>query len=38
MPRVAPLFSDWEDRWWPKPMDAGSRAAVPAFMPRLAAE
>ncbi|HEY5301502.1 MAG TPA: LLM class flavin-dependent oxidoreductase [Acetobacteraceae bacterium] len=38
MPRVAPLFSDWEDRWWPKPMDAHSRAAVPAFMPRLAAE
>ncbi len=38
MPKMRDLFSDWEDRWWPKPMDAGSRAAVPAFMPRLAAE
>ncbi|MGA9867204.1 MAG: LLM class flavin-dependent oxidoreductase [Acetobacteraceae bacterium] len=38
MPRMKDLFSEWEDRWWPKPMDAHSRAAVPAFMPRLAAE
>jgi len=38
MPRVAPLFAEWEDRWWPRPMDAASRAEIPAFMPRLAAE
>ena len=37
-PRVKDLFSEWEDRWWPKPMDRGQRAAVPAFQPRLAAE
>ncbi|MCW5749480.1 MAG: hypothetical protein KIT36_25035, partial [Alphaproteobacteria bacterium] len=38
MPKVKDLFSEWEDRWWPKPMDRGQRAAVPAFQPRLAAE
>ena len=38
MPKVKDLFSQWEDRWWPRPMDANKRAAVPAFMPRLAAE
>ena len=24
---------DWEDRWWPQPMDAAQRAEIPAFMP-----
>ncbi len=38
MPKVAGLFSEWEDRWWPKPMAADARAEIPAFMPRLAAE
>jgi hypothetical protein len=41
MPRLRPLFSGWEDRWWPKPIAASERAALPAFAPpppRLAAE
>jgi hypothetical protein len=38
MPRLKPLFADWEDRWWPRPMDANQRAQVPAFVPGLAAE
>jgi hypothetical protein len=37
MPKVKDLFSDWEDKWWPKPMAKGQRAAVPAFSPQLAA-
>ena len=38
MPRLWKLFPDWEDRWWPQPMDAALRAEIPAFMPKLAAE
>ena len=38
MPRLQPLFSEWEDKWWPKPMDNDKRAEVPAFTPGLAAE
>ncbi|MBV8613423.1 MAG: LLM class flavin-dependent oxidoreductase [Acetobacteraceae bacterium] len=38
MPRVRDVFSEWEDRWWPRPMAAESRAEIPAFAPRLAAE
>jgi alkanesulfonate monooxygenase SsuD/methylene tetrahydromethanopterin reductase-like flavin-dependent oxidoreductase (luciferase family) len=38
MPRLQALFPEWEDRWWPRPMDATQRATVPAFVPRLAAE
>ena len=38
MPRVRDVFSEWEDRWWPRPMAADSRAEIPAFAPRLAAE
>ena len=37
MPSVKDLFADWEDKWWPKPMAASQRAAVPAFRPQLAA-
>jgi alkanesulfonate monooxygenase SsuD/methylene tetrahydromethanopterin reductase-like flavin-dependent oxidoreductase (luciferase family) len=33
MPKLKPLFAEWEDRWWPKPMDKASRAVVPAFRP-----
>jgi hypothetical protein len=32
------MFSDWEDRWWPQPMERADRATVPAFLPDLAAE
>jgi hypothetical protein len=37
MPKVKDLFGDWEDKWWPKPLAKGQRAAVPAFRPQLAA-
>jgi alkanesulfonate monooxygenase SsuD/methylene tetrahydromethanopterin reductase-like flavin-dependent oxidoreductase (luciferase family) len=38
MPRLQPLFREWEDRWWPTPMQTAERAEVPAFLPGLAAE
>jgi alkanesulfonate monooxygenase SsuD/methylene tetrahydromethanopterin reductase-like flavin-dependent oxidoreductase (luciferase family) len=38
MPKLKPLFSDWENRWWPHPMDRRQRAAIPAFTPAVAAE
>ena len=28
LPRFKPKFSEWEDRWWPKPMERAARAAV----------
>jgi alkanesulfonate monooxygenase SsuD/methylene tetrahydromethanopterin reductase-like flavin-dependent oxidoreductase (luciferase family) len=38
MPKVRDVFSEWEDRWWPRPMASESRAEIPAFVPRMAAE
>jgi alkanesulfonate monooxygenase SsuD/methylene tetrahydromethanopterin reductase-like flavin-dependent oxidoreductase (luciferase family) len=38
MPKLKDLFSEWNDRWWPQPMETAQRAEVPAFMPSLAAE
>jgi hypothetical protein len=38
MPQLRDLFSGWEDKWWPQPMQAAQRAQIPAYMPRLAAE
>ena len=38
MPKLWPLFKEWEDRWWPAPMAGGERAEVPAFLPKVAAE
>jgi alkanesulfonate monooxygenase SsuD/methylene tetrahydromethanopterin reductase-like flavin-dependent oxidoreductase (luciferase family) len=38
MPRLKGLFSEWEDRWWPKPMPGPARAQVAPFQPALAAE
>jgi alkanesulfonate monooxygenase SsuD/methylene tetrahydromethanopterin reductase-like flavin-dependent oxidoreductase (luciferase family) len=38
MPKLKGQFADWEDRWWPQPMEQQLRAEVPAFMPKLAAE
>ena len=38
MPKLQPLFSEWADPWWPRPMADAERAAVAAFLPRLAAE
>lgn len=33
MPKVKGLFSEWEHKWWPKPMARSQRAAIPAFRP-----
>ena len=38
-PKLRSLFTEWEHRWWPQPMDASLRAAIPAYTPsQLAAE
>jgi alkanesulfonate monooxygenase SsuD/methylene tetrahydromethanopterin reductase-like flavin-dependent oxidoreductase (luciferase family) len=34
-PKLRGKFAEWEHRWWPRPMDAAQRAAVPAYTPRL---
>jgi alkanesulfonate monooxygenase SsuD/methylene tetrahydromethanopterin reductase-like flavin-dependent oxidoreductase (luciferase family) len=31
MPRLHPLFNEWQDQWWPQPVSADERAEVPAF-------
>jgi alkanesulfonate monooxygenase SsuD/methylene tetrahydromethanopterin reductase-like flavin-dependent oxidoreductase (luciferase family) len=36
-PKLAPLFAEWEHKWWPKPMDRKARAALPAFGPAVQA-
>ncbi|MFV0295207.1 MAG: hypothetical protein ACK5JT_03705, partial [Hyphomicrobiaceae bacterium] len=33
MPKLQPMFNEWEDRWWPKPMAKDTRAELPAFVP-----
>ena len=38
IPKLRPLFAEWEDKWWPKPVENLRRAEVPAFTPGLAAE
>jgi alkanesulfonate monooxygenase SsuD/methylene tetrahydromethanopterin reductase-like flavin-dependent oxidoreductase (luciferase family) len=39
MPRLKHIHSEWEDKWWPQPMQRGERAAPAAFQPAtLAAE
>jgi alkanesulfonate monooxygenase SsuD/methylene tetrahydromethanopterin reductase-like flavin-dependent oxidoreductase (luciferase family) len=39
MPQLHDFFADWEDRWWPQPMDRGARAPLLGFKPAaLAAE
>ena len=30
IPRLRPLFSEWENRWWPTPLDARPACACPA--------
>ena len=37
MPKLRPLFAEWEDKWWPKPIPRSARAEVPAFRSRLQA-
>ena len=38
MPKLKALFSEWDNRWWPKPMERRQRAPLPAFVPATAAE
>ena len=38
IPKLKGMFSEWDNRWWPQPMDRGQRASLPAFMPATAAE
>jgi hypothetical protein len=39
MPQLQDVFPEWEDRWWPKPMDRSVRAPLSPFQPAvLAAE
>jgi alkanesulfonate monooxygenase SsuD/methylene tetrahydromethanopterin reductase-like flavin-dependent oxidoreductase (luciferase family) len=33
MPRLTDLFAEWEDRWWPQPMNRESRASLTQFRP-----
>ncbi len=37
MPTLKKFYSEWEHRWWPKPMDAGQRADIPAYQPAMRA-
>jgi alkanesulfonate monooxygenase SsuD/methylene tetrahydromethanopterin reductase-like flavin-dependent oxidoreductase (luciferase family) len=37
MPRLKPLFSAWEDRWWPQPMARDARASLTLFQPAVMA-
>ena len=33
MPKLKSMFSEWDNRWWPQPMEKRQRAALPAFIP-----
>ena len=33
MPQLTDTFPEWEDRWWPQPMNRDSRAALTPFHP-----
>ncbi len=33
MPQLSDVFSQWEDRWWPRPMDRAARAPISPFHP-----
>jgi alkanesulfonate monooxygenase SsuD/methylene tetrahydromethanopterin reductase-like flavin-dependent oxidoreductase (luciferase family) len=39
MPQLTEIFSEWEDRWWPQPMNREARAPLTPFrQPAMAAE
>jgi alkanesulfonate monooxygenase SsuD/methylene tetrahydromethanopterin reductase-like flavin-dependent oxidoreductase (luciferase family) len=38
IPKLRPLFSEWENRWWPKPLAQRRRAALSVSTPAAAAE
>jgi hypothetical protein len=31
MPQLTNVFSEWEDRWWPQPMEGSERAELTSF-------
>jgi alkanesulfonate monooxygenase SsuD/methylene tetrahydromethanopterin reductase-like flavin-dependent oxidoreductase (luciferase family) len=33
MPQLTDTFSEWEDRWWPQPMNREARASLTPFQP-----
>jgi alkanesulfonate monooxygenase SsuD/methylene tetrahydromethanopterin reductase-like flavin-dependent oxidoreductase (luciferase family) len=33
MPQLTDTFSEWEDRWWPQPMNRDARAPLTPFQP-----
>ena len=33
MPQLGDVFSEWEDRWWPRPMAESARAPLARFQP-----
>jgi alkanesulfonate monooxygenase SsuD/methylene tetrahydromethanopterin reductase-like flavin-dependent oxidoreductase (luciferase family) len=33
MPALKKFYSEWEHRWWPRPMDTALRADIPAYAP-----
>jgi alkanesulfonate monooxygenase SsuD/methylene tetrahydromethanopterin reductase-like flavin-dependent oxidoreductase (luciferase family) len=37
MPKLHGKFSEYEHRWWPKPMDAALRAELPPYAPAMRA-
>jgi alkanesulfonate monooxygenase SsuD/methylene tetrahydromethanopterin reductase-like flavin-dependent oxidoreductase (luciferase family) len=37
LPRLSHVHSEWEDHWWPKPMEQNERAAPASFVPAQAA-
>jgi alkanesulfonate monooxygenase SsuD/methylene tetrahydromethanopterin reductase-like flavin-dependent oxidoreductase (luciferase family) len=38
VPKLKPLFSEWENRWWPQPLERQQRARLHAFAPAAASE
>jgi alkanesulfonate monooxygenase SsuD/methylene tetrahydromethanopterin reductase-like flavin-dependent oxidoreductase (luciferase family) len=38
MPQLTDVFAEWEDRWWPQPMNREMRARLAPFQPAVAAE
>jgi alkanesulfonate monooxygenase SsuD/methylene tetrahydromethanopterin reductase-like flavin-dependent oxidoreductase (luciferase family) len=37
LPKLKHVHSEWQDHWWPQPMDRGERAAPASFAPAQAA-
>jgi hypothetical protein len=34
LPQLASLFSEWEDRWWPQPIERDRRALLYPYQPQ----